>query len=46
MDVLTRCVVVKEGVAKKKIKIVPLKEPGKPAVVSLPLSQAIAIFSA
>lgn len=45
VDVLTRCVVVKEGVAKTKIKIVPLKEPGKPAVVSLPLSQVDSISS-
>ncbi|PPR89875.1 hypothetical protein GOBAR_AA30806 [Gossypium barbadense] len=34
LDILTRCNVSKDGVGKKKIKIVPLKEPGEPLVVS------------
>lgn len=40
VDVLTRCVVSKDGIGKKTIKIVPFKEPGEPVVVSVPLSQA------
>lgn len=40
VDILTRCVVSKDGIAKKRIKIVPLKEPGEPVVVSVPISQA------
>ncbi|KAG7977675.1 hypothetical protein I3843_05G042100 [Carya illinoinensis] len=39
VDILTRCVVSKDGIAKKPIKIVPLKEPGEPVVVSVPISQ-------
>lgn len=39
LDILTRCAVSKDGLGKKKIKIVPLKEPGEPLVVSVPLSQ-------
>jgi ATP-dependent RNA helicase DOB1 len=39
VDVLTRCVVTKDGVAKKKIKVVPLKEPGEPLIVSIPIDQ-------
>ncbi|KAK8921679.1 hypothetical protein KSP39_PZI020067 [Platanthera zijinensis] len=39
VDVLTRCVVVKEAGTKKSIKIVHLKEQGEPAVISVPLSQ-------
>ncbi|KAK8970738.1 hypothetical protein KSP40_PGU003581 [Platanthera guangdongensis] len=39
VDVLTRCVVVKEAGTKKSVKIVHLKEQGEPAVISVPLSQ-------
>ncbi|XP_004300008.1 PREDICTED: superkiller viralicidic activity 2-like 2 [Fragaria vesca subsp. vesca] len=39
VDVLTRCVVSTNGVAKKTLKIVPLKEPGEPVVVSVSISQ-------
>ncbi|KAL6012016.1 Exosome RNA helicase MTR4 [Asimina triloba] len=39
IDVLTRCMVDKDAVGKKSIKIVPLREPGEPIVVSLPISQ-------
>lgn len=45
VDVLTRCVVSKDGIAKKTMKIVPLKEPGEPVVVSVPLSQIISLSS-
>ncbi|XP_076946551.1 DExH-box ATP-dependent RNA helicase DExH9-like isoform X2 [Bidens hawaiensis] len=40
VDVLTRCVVSKDELSKKTIKIIPLKDPGEPAVVSVPISQA------
>ncbi|XP_016753632.1 DExH-box ATP-dependent RNA helicase DExH9 isoform X2 [Gossypium hirsutum] len=46
LDILTRCNVSKDGVGKKKIKIVPLKEPGEPLVVSVPLSQVTSLSSA
>ncbi|PPE02792.1 hypothetical protein GOBAR_DD00161 [Gossypium barbadense] len=46
LDILTRCNVSKDGVGKKKIKIVPLKEPGEPLVVSIPLSQVTSLSSA
>lgn len=39
VDVLTRCVVSKDGASKKQIKIFPLKESGEPLVVSVPISQ-------
>ncbi|KAL6178940.1 hypothetical protein ACLB2K_050457 [Fragaria x ananassa] len=39
VDVLTRCVVSTNAVAKKTLKIVPLKEPGEPGVVSVSISQ-------
>lgn len=39
MDVLTRCAVNRDGIGKKTIKIIPLKEPGEPVVVSVSLSQ-------
>lgn len=40
VDVLTRCVVSKDGGgAKRTTKIIPLKDPGEPFVVSVPLSQ-------
>lgn len=39
VDVLTRCVVRKDKIGKKSIKIVPLKEVGEPLVVSVPISQ-------
>ncbi|KAI6678964.1 hypothetical protein NL676_039760 [Syzygium grande] len=45
VDVLTRCVVSRDGVAKKSINFVPLKEPGEPAVVSVPLSQINSLSS-
>ncbi|GER54977.1 helicase [Striga asiatica] len=41
VDVLTRCRVHKDEIAKKTIKILPLKDPGEPAVISIPISQAI-----
>ena len=40
VDVLSRCAVRKDEVGKKTIKILPLKEPGEPVVVSIPISQA------
>ncbi|RVW41859.1 DExH-box ATP-dependent RNA helicase DExH9 [Vitis vinifera] len=40
VDVLTRCTVSRDGVLKKTIKIVSLKEPGEPVVVTVPISQA------
>ncbi|KAE8709192.1 putative disease resistance protein [Hibiscus syriacus] len=46
LDILTRCNVSKDGVGKKTIKIVPLKEPGEPLVVSVPLSQVTSLSSA
>ncbi|KAJ4966181.1 hypothetical protein NE237_018030 [Protea cynaroides] len=39
LDVLTKCVVNKDGVSKKSIRIVPLKEFGEPTVISIPLAQ-------
>ncbi|KAF3599321.1 hypothetical protein F2Q69_00036585 [Brassica cretica] len=39
VDVLTRCLVSRDGAGKKKIKPVPFKERGEPVVVSVPLSQ-------
>ncbi|XP_024172476.1 DExH-box ATP-dependent RNA helicase DExH9 [Rosa chinensis] len=39
VDVLTRCLVDTNGVAKKTLKIVPLKELGEPVVVSISISQ-------
>ncbi|KAJ6711228.1 EXOSOME RNA HELICASE MTR4 [Salix purpurea] len=46
VDVLTRCVVTKDGVTKKKIKVVPLKEPGEPLIVSIPIDQINILSSA
>ncbi|KAL2513862.1 RNA helicase [Forsythia ovata] len=46
VDVLTRCRVHKGEVAKKTIKIVPLKDPGEPAVISIPTSQIDSLSSA
>jgi len=43
LDILTRCVVKKDNIGKKSIKIVPLKEVGEPLVVSVPISQ-VSIF--
>jgi len=43
VDVLTRCMVRREGVGKRTTKIIPLKEPGEPFVVSIPLSQAMVL---
>ncbi|KAH9606013.1 hypothetical protein KSS87_021032 [Heliosperma pusillum] len=40
IDVLTRCMVSKEGGAKRTTKIIPLKNRGEPLVVSVPISQA------
>ncbi|KAA8545426.1 hypothetical protein F0562_020210 [Nyssa sinensis] len=45
VDVLTRCGVRKGEVAKKTIKIVPLKEPGEPIVVSVPISEINSLSS-
>ncbi|KAJ8422625.1 hypothetical protein Cgig2_031561 [Carnegiea gigantea] len=42
VDVLTRCMVSREKGGKRTTKIIPLKEPGEPFVVSIPLSQAMA----
>lgn len=44
LDILTRCSVSKDGVGKKQITIVPLKEPGEPLVVSVPLSQVKCMY--
>ena len=44
VDVLTRCTVSRDGVLKKTIKIVSLKEPGEPVVVTVPISQAKSII--
>ena len=41
VDVLTRCVVSKDGIGKKNVKIVQLKEHGEPHVVSIPISQVL-----
>ncbi|KAF5734786.1 putative helicase [Tripterygium wilfordii] len=46
VSVLTRCVVSREGVVKKTIKIVPLKQAGEPLVVSVPISQIKGLSSA
>ncbi|KAL6501313.1 Exosome RNA helicase MTR4 [Orobanche hederae] len=45
VDVLTRCRVHKDEIAKKTIRILPLKEPGEPAVISLPISQIDSLSS-
>ncbi|KAK4339852.1 hypothetical protein RND71_041314 [Anisodus tanguticus] len=45
IDVLTRCIVQKDEVGRKAIKIVRLKDAGEPAVVSLPLSQIHSLSS-
>lgn len=45
VDVLTRCRVHKDKVAEKIIKIVPLKDPGEPAVISVPISQIDSLSS-
>lgn len=45
VDILTRCTVIKDTVGKKTIKIVQLKNPGEPAVVSIPISQIDALSS-
>ncbi|KAK9184534.1 hypothetical protein WN943_024884 [Citrus x changshan-huyou] len=46
VNILTRCVVSKDGAGKKTLKIVPLKESGEPLVVSVPISQIIKLSSA
>lgn len=45
IDVLTRCIVQKDEVGRKTVKIVQLKDAGEPAVVSLPLSQIDSLSS-
>ncbi|PIA59509.1 hypothetical protein AQUCO_00400415v1 [Aquilegia coerulea] len=45
VDVLTRCIVSKDAVNKKSIKIIPLKEVGEPAVVSVPITQIDSLSS-
>ncbi|PON66615.1 ATP-dependent RNA helicase Ski [Parasponia andersonii] len=45
VDVLTRCAVNRDGIGKKIIKIIPLKEPGEPIVVSVSLSQINSLSS-
>lgn len=44
VDVLTRCVVSTNGAGKRTLKIVPLKEPGEPVVVSISISQVIYLY--
>lgn len=39
VNILTRCVVTKDGVGKKTFKIVPLKEPGEALVLSVSISK-------
>lgn len=39
VDILTRCTIRKDEVGKRTITVVPLKEPGEPAVIALPISQ-------
>lgn len=46
VNILTRCVVSKDGAGKKTLKIVPLKDSGEPLVVSVPISQIIKLSSA
>ncbi|KAJ4716645.1 DExH-box ATP-dependent RNA helicase [Melia azedarach] len=46
VNVLTRCVVSKDGPGKKSFKIVPLKESGEPLVISVPISQIMNLSSA
>lgn len=41
VDVLTRCIVSKDGVGKKNVRIIQLKEHGEPHVVSIPISQVL-----
>ncbi|MQL76175.1 hypothetical protein Taro_008572 [Colocasia esculenta] len=45
LHVLARCVVNKDIVVKKSIKVVPLNENGEPIVVSLPLSRINSLSS-
>lgn len=45
VDVLTRCIVSKDVVAKKSFKIMPLKDHGEPAVVSLSVTQIESLSS-
>uniref|UniRef100_A0A803PIK7 RNA helicase n=1 Tax=Cannabis sativa TaxID=3483 RepID=A0A803PIK7_CANSA len=45
VDILTRCAVNRDGVGKKTIKIIPLKEPGEPVVVSVSISQIQSLSS-
>ncbi|XP_027161319.1 DExH-box ATP-dependent RNA helicase DExH9 isoform X2 [Coffea eugenioides] len=45
VDILTRCTVHKDEAGKRTISIVPLKDPGEPAVVSLPISQIDSLSS-
>nr|GMC81398.1 DExH-box ATP-dependent RNA helicase DExH9 [Ipomoea batatas] len=45
VDILTRCMVHKDELGKKSTKIVPLKDPGEAAVVSVPLSKIDSLSS-
>ncbi|KAE9615616.1 hypothetical protein Lal_00017534 [Lupinus albus] len=45
VDILTRCVVRKDKLGKKSVKIVPLKDIGEPRVVTVPLLQINTISS-
>ncbi|KAK2987010.1 hypothetical protein RJ640_024908 [Escallonia rubra] len=45
VDVLTRCSVRRDEVARKTVIIVPLKEPGEPIVLSVPISQIDSLSS-
>ncbi|XP_052192176.1 DExH-box ATP-dependent RNA helicase DExH9 [Diospyros lotus] len=45
VDVLTRCAVFRDEDGKKTVKIIPLKEPGEPVVVSVSTSQINSLSS-
>ncbi|KAL3635214.1 Exosome RNA helicase MTR4 [Castilleja foliolosa] len=45
VDVLTRCRVRKDEIAKRTMRILPLKEPGEPAVITIPISQIDSLSS-
>ncbi|KAL3651514.1 Exosome RNA helicase MTR4 [Castilleja foliolosa] len=45
LDILTRCRVHKDEIAKKTMSILPLKEPGEPAVITIPISQIDSLSS-
>ncbi|KAI4375499.1 hypothetical protein MLD38_013361 [Melastoma candidum] len=45
VDVLTRCSVTRDALSRKTISIIPLKDPGEPVVVTIPLSELSSISS-